>query len=731
MKYLRTWLRAAKPDFATALPAVRVISSKSVTLNSGFRCQGVSLVWNGLSPKRSLYLLVLAIVTVLTVPAAANAWTVSVSGNQLRVDAAPGEANDLAITQLDPATLSLADSVLASPDPLPAACTRIEAESMTCDTAGLSSLLVDSGDGNDLVAVDGNVLTPTLIGGEGNDQLSIAGTAGSLDGGSGDDTVSGDQGADLITGGPGGDQIDSGAGNDTVDAGNGDNSVSAGDGDDSVNTGGGLDTVDAGIGNDTVNSGDGEDSIDGGDGNDTLTGEGGNDALDGSSGTNKLRGGDGDDTLTSERGTDTDSGGDGNDLITADGFSLVAEGGSGDDELQGGLADDQLNGGAGGDSLSGADGNDQLLGGDDGDQLDGGSGVDLLQGEAGDDSLNGGVGADILSGGGDDDRLSYEDSESGVSVSFDDLANDGALDEADNVASDFERIEGSSGDDRLAGASASIALDGLEGNDTLIGGGADDLLRGGDGDDMLNGGAGADLIDGGDGYDGVDYSSRTAPVTVTLGGNTDNDGQQGEHDNVIESVEDVIGGAGNDDLTGSRDISNTLVGGAGNDTLRGTSLDTAPDAIQCGLGNDRVDIDTIDSFSNDCEFVLADAQQIKPTPPQPWLQLVSRHVRMGAKGKSIVIRAKCPTWHYGDCRGRVFLNRARGVRLGRLTFDLRPGQRRSLSVPVARRRLASLRLHLKRGGPLNATFQLANAAGRNRMVRRPLLLSLKHKTGRR
>ena len=91
------------------------------------------------------------------------------------------------------------------------------------------------------------------------------------------------------------------------------------------------------------------------------------------------------------------------------------------------------------------------------------------------------------------------------------------------------------------------------------------MLTGGDGYDRFDGRGGADTIVGGDGYDLADYSSRTAPLSLTLDG-VANDGEAGEQDSL--DVEDLRGGAGADTLLGD-DEENYLDGGPGADVMRG------------------------------------------------------------------------------------------------------------------------------------------------------------------
>ena len=118
-----------------------------------------------------------------------------------------------------------------------------------------------------------------------------------------------------------------------------------------------------------------------------------------------------------------------------------------------------------------------------------------------------------------------------VNVTLDGVANDGEAGENDVIAADVESAIGGDGDDTLTGDAADNDLIGWDGNDTLDGrGGADDLY-------------------GMNGVDTVSYATHTAPVTVTLDGAA-GDGAAGENDNA--ATENVIGGSGDDTLTGRR-----------------------------------------------------------------------------------------------------------------------------------------------------------------------------------
>ncbi|MDQ2910695.1 MAG: hypothetical protein M3R39_06735, partial [Actinomycetota bacterium] len=160
-------------------------------------------------------------------------------------------------------------------------------------------------------------------------------------------------------------------------------------------------------------------------------------------------------------------------------------------------------------------------------------------------------------------------------------------------------VTGAAGNDTLIGGNGNDVLIGCAGDDTLAGtGGADVLVDGffncaGGGNDTLDGGAGPDAVYGGPGTDTVTYASRTASVFVTLDG-VANDGEAAEGDNVADDVENVTGGSGDDNITGSS-ASNLISGGAGgDDVLLGEPTDSFDngssgiDTIVGGDGNDAL-----------------------------------------------------------------------------------------------------------------------------------------------
>jgi Ca2+-binding RTX toxin-like protein len=93
--------------------------------------------------------------------------------------------------------------------------------------AGVTKIIVNAGDGNDLVNLSRMFINATANGGVGNDTLIgtgaddvLNGEAGndSLDGGAGNDNLLGGDGDDTLTGGDGVDVLHGEAGNDTLDA---------------------------------------------------------------------------------------------------------------------------------------------------------------------------------------------------------------------------------------------------------------------------------------------------------------------------------------------------------------------------------------------------------------------------------------------------------------------------------------------------------------------------------
>jgi hypothetical protein len=127
----------------------------------------------------------LSIALLLLAAPGAQAATVSVDGDALRVVAGPGEANQLAIAQLAPGSSM---TVTDSGAPLTAGPGCASAADGSAECAAVARIEVDAGDLDDSVRIEAE-LPAYMLGGDGNDQL--VGGAGSdfADGGAGDDSI--------------------------------------------------------------------------------------------------------------------------------------------------------------------------------------------------------------------------------------------------------------------------------------------------------------------------------------------------------------------------------------------------------------------------------------------------------------------------------------------------------------------------------------------------------------
>ena len=261
-------------------------------------------------------------------------------------------------------------------------------------------------------------------------------------------------------------------------------------------------------------------------------------------------------TRTSLRGVRV-YGRDGNDTLTVSGDipDLLVEGNAGDDTLRGGSGDE---------TLSGRDGND---------------------------SIDGGLGSDILLGGNGTDTVDYRSRTRDLVLGPGEGM--GEAGENDTLGS-FEKVYGGSGNDRITVASFFGAVFAGAGNDTLFGSSGDDALWGEAGDDLITVSNGNDYLRGGTGVDTYNAfdPNGTANLDVSLDG-VANDGRwfyfggRIEEDNVYTDIENVIGGRGDDRITGSS-ANNRLEGGDGHDTLVGLS---GNDTMLGGNGDDTL-IDT-------------------------------------------------------------------------------------------------------------------------------------------
>lgn len=266
-------------------------------------------------------------------------------------EAAPGEANRVALTTVDGNTIRVADAgaVISAGS----ACRSVDAHTAECTVAGMAGIngliaaQVHSRDGDDVVESRGPGLS--AYGGPGDDRLessSIA--AGILDGGGGRDTLLGGSNEDTLIDGDASGSADT----DVLDGRAGGARVSYKGRTAPVRV-----NLADGAPDGEVNEGDVLRSITG------VIGGRGDDDLRGDDQHNFLDGGPGDDRVSGLGGDDLGMGGPGDDRIS---------GHAGDDFIDGGTGRDVASGGAGRDLISGGPGRDTLLGGSGPDSLSSG-----------------------------------------------------------------------------------------------------------------------------------------------------------------------------------------------------------------------------------------------------------------------------------------------------------------------------------------------------------------------
>ena len=226
--------------------------------------------------------------------------------------------------------------------------------------------------------------------------------------------------------------------------------------------------------------------------------------------------------------------------------------------------------------VTGSDHNDRLTGDHRANILTGGKGDDALRGGVGQDTLIGGPGADMLDGGytptagnpdaadASTDMASYAGAMAGVTV---------------NLATG----RGTAGD---------AEGDTLVNIEQVVGSGNDDTFIAGRGADNINGDthAGDDPMGGTDMEDGdtVSYELSEEGVTVHLnatdGVQTDTTEDSYAVGDTLVGIENVIGSAQDDVLTGDNNA-NRLMGGAGDDELTGAG---GADTLMGGDGDDEL-----------------------------------------------------------------------------------------------------------------------------------------------
>jgi Ca2+-binding RTX toxin-like protein len=147
----------------------------------------------------------------------------------------------------------------------------VMADGALIDQVSAMAVRVDGRGGRDTLYASTGDSQVTLIGGNGSDTLTAAGTGQArLEGGSGNDMLAGSTANDILIGGGGRDALDGAGGDDYLDAGPGNDVLTGGDGVDVLLGGGGRDALDAGAGDDTLAGGAGRDRVTGGAGADLF-----------------------------------------------------------------------------------------------------------------------------------------------------------------------------------------------------------------------------------------------------------------------------------------------------------------------------------------------------------------------------------------------------------------------------------------------------------------------------
>ncbi|HEY8564667.1 MAG TPA: calcium-binding protein [Beijerinckiaceae bacterium] len=495
------------------------------------------------------------------------------------------------------------------------------------NTAAIQAFGLGGDDAISLNETNGALPNASLFGGTGNDTLQGGSGSDQLFGQGENDTLFGKGGADLLFGGVGNDVLVGGDADDQMFGEAGNDRMIWNPGDDSDVMEGGADADIA-----EVNGGNGAETF-------SIAANGSRVRLDrldpapfsldiGTTETIELNANGGNDVITAGNGL-------------SDLTSLALDGGAGSDTILSGDGADVLLGGDGNDVVAGGRGDDVAFLGADADTFvwNPGDGNDVVEGQAGVDTLlfNGANTAETINvfanGGrttltrdiaavtmdlngvevidlktlGGADKIAIGDlSGTSTTAVVVDLASAASV--ADGQA-DQVSVRGTSGADNLAlsglgslqidGLAATVRIDhadvGLDALTILAGDGDDRIdasaiasgslarsLFGEEGNDLFVAGAGSDHIDGGSGVDTADYGASSVGVNVSLASGAGSGGLA--TGDVLVSVENVIGSALNDLLTGD-DKANVLQGGLGADSLTGGD---GADLIYGNQGEDMI-----------------------------------------------------------------------------------------------------------------------------------------------
>jgi Ca2+-binding RTX toxin-like protein len=309
-----------------------------------------------------------ALGAILIASPAALASTVTVTGGDtLRVAETGDEANQITVS-VDAGTdayYSVRDTA-ATLTPS-GTCVAVDGHFAVCPGTGIKTIIVQTGERADAITLDPatipGTISETVDGGSGNDYVTGANTPGTVSGGSGNDnvhgrgTVNGGAGSDLLMGSPIADNLRGGSGVDNLDGGFGADDIAGGSQADTLVYSGRVNGINVTIGSGNFNDGGPEDQT--GSRRDTVHGD-----------------------VEVQLGTAR------NDVLVGDRTPETLVGLGGDDFEVGNGGGDFILGGPGADRQFGKSGNDRLVGGSDDDFLRGGSGHDVMKGKVGNDRIN-------------------------------------------------------------------------------------------------------------------------------------------------------------------------------------------------------------------------------------------------------------------------------------------------------------------------------------------------------
>ena len=361
-----------------------------------------------------------------------------------------------------------------------------------------------------------------------------------------------------------------------------------------------------------------------------VTGGASNDSLTGNAAANTLLGNGGDDTLVGIGGNDATGRRDSLDGGASNFDTVVYSVAGGPVTVNLGAAAQPratADGDTGQDDLTsieivvGSNFNDNLTGTTASETLEGGGGNDNLIGGGGNDTyrfdLDNGLGTDTVNAGAGIDLLDFSSSAAAVTVNLSAAGTPQKVVDQSGVlvlflspANTIENVTGGAGADSITGSGSANTLTGGAGNDMLTGGAGNDYLKGETGSDTYFFGDFAtgeiDTVDESGtaatgGEDTLDFSKSMQSLIVNLMNSNVAGSPLAKIKNTPvlngtnpRTFETVIGGSGNDTITGIIDQEiptliklgagkNSVTGGRGNDTLIGAS---GVDSMLGGEGND-------------------------------------------------------------------------------------------------------------------------------------------------